>query len=723
MAVNLTDRQRELLLVYGSAALSCVLHYVVFAVAKYLTKITPWGFDSELVRKFRWPTFFITPIAVVLGLSNLLTQNPDELQTVRQIFTVLLIIAIAYLLCNLIRLTSNLLIEKNQLGSDNVHAKIAQTQVHVFRRMCYGFVVVISIACIFFTFPSAWQLGASLLASAGVLGIAIGVAAKPILENALASFIIALTRPILLDDEVFINNEYGRVESIRSTYIVVRTWDARRLVVPLTHVLTNIFENWSRVSPWKIGTVFLYVDPNVDVFTIREIFLNEALPESGDLWDGRVANLSVTDHSKTGLLELRLIASSKNTGTNFDLKAFIREYMIEEIRRRWPYALARSRVEIVPTLVETDSLSSIGGADDPGQSSYSHDDAASGKIATTYVRPTKSPAASITDKSVQKSPAHTIINATSYPRKPTGVDIPLLNLETDQHAAENYDNDDVIAYPSALQSLKNSTTPMGSKAAIAFPTAVRRKTRAVLFQTPISALCDTTIARSSDDPNRVDSDPIESCPVRDQHGPIDLEISQENSANDPHDVLIPFSQQSQSPSVVSSNIRNNPSATSSIKPKKHHVQTSKRKESIVNASRWLGQGISNLDSTTQMRYAEPYPTYDITSVDNTSHAKSPLFKSNFNLENSGSPAQSSFTLHTKKPSTIHHVKVPSSQKNVTINEPASLQRRNTIRTGQKGHPRSPSQEAAALGSSSHGAGNSDAYHTSGHDGMGGNGDA
>lgn len=308
---------------------------------------------------------------------------------VRRALVILLIVLIGYLACNMVRLVAVTLLRSQKLDAENnLHAKIAHTQVLVFQRLCYGFISVVCAACIIFSFPAAWQVcrrdckatllegggggwprqetsfdaksldylfpvqsqvGASLLASAGLMGLIVAASAKPILENVFCSLVIALTRPILLDDEVVIDGEHGRVEGIQSMFVIVRTWDARRLIVPLSKIISTSFENWSQRSPWKIGSVFLYLDPAVPVSELRKIFTESVLPASGGMWDGKVGNCDVTEITKDGAVEVRFAASAKDGGMAFDLRCFVRERMVEEVVARWGAdVLCRRKVDGVP---------------------------------------------------------------------------------------------------------------------------------------------------------------------------------------------------------------------------------------------------------------------------------------------------------------------------------------------------------------------------------------
>ncbi|KND02081.1 uncharacterized protein SPPG_02582 [Spizellomyces punctatus DAOM BR117] len=343
----ISETWQKIVIPIAAVLISWIAHTLLFLLLRWAARKTPWPFDDELVCYSKWPLFVLFPIiAVLVALANI-SVDPNTFVTVQRIFIVLLIAGIGYLACNMVRLAALTLIRANKVESENnLHARIAHTQVQVFKRLCYGFIAVICAACIVFTFPAAWQIGASLLASAGVMGIIIGIAAKPILENSLSSLIIAVTRPILLDDEVIIDGEYGRVEAIHSMYVVVRTWDARRLIIPLSRIFTSTFENWSRRSPWKIGTIFIYLDPSVPVDALRTIYMDKVLPSSGGLWDGKVANCAVTDVTSDGFLQIRFLASAQDPSKAFDLRCHVREKVVEAVQQRWPWALIRHRLEI-----------------------------------------------------------------------------------------------------------------------------------------------------------------------------------------------------------------------------------------------------------------------------------------------------------------------------------------------------------------------------------------
>lgn len=202
---------------------------------------------------------------------------------------------------------------------------------------------MISVAVALMSVPEVRQFGVSLIASAGAAGIVVGLAARPILTNLIAGVQIAITQPIRIGDAVVVENEWGWIEEITGTYVVIQIWDWRRMIVPLSYFLQTPFQNWTRMSAELIGTVLLWVDFTVPVERVREE-LNEIV-KSSKLWDGRVVNLQVTDASDHSL-QLRALASARNSQDVWDLRCEIREKLIGFLQEHYPQALPKQRAEL-----------------------------------------------------------------------------------------------------------------------------------------------------------------------------------------------------------------------------------------------------------------------------------------------------------------------------------------------------------------------------------------
>ncbi|MGB8015703.1 MAG: mechanosensitive ion channel domain-containing protein [Pseudolabrys sp.] len=207
-------------------------------------------------------------------------------------------------------------------SDDNLLARKHNTQVQVLSRTLDVVLVLLTLGAALMTFPAVRQYGLSLFASAGIAGIIAGLAARPVLSNLMAGVQLAMTQPIRLYDGVTVENEYGTVEEITSTYVVVKLWDLRRLIVPLTYFIEKPFQNWTRDTSALIGNVMLYVDYAAPVDVIRAKF-SEILKQS-DKWDGRIAALQVTDF-KEGTMELRCLMSARTASQTFDLRCVVRK--------------------------------------------------------------------------------------------------------------------------------------------------------------------------------------------------------------------------------------------------------------------------------------------------------------------------------------------------------------------------------------------------------------
>jgi len=228
--------------------------------------------------------------------------------------------------------------------ADNLEARRVQTQTRVLSRVLMGAIILVGVSLILLTFPMVRQIGTALLASAGIIGLVAGIAAKPVFGNLIAGLQIALTQPIRLDDVVIVEGEWGRVEEIGSSYVVVRIWDERRMVVPLTWFIENPFQNWTRRSADLLGTAFLWLDYRAPITAIRAEL--ERICKGEALWDGRVCVTQVTettDHT----LQVRLLVSARNSGDAFDLRCIVRERMLDFLDREHPQALPRTRAELL----------------------------------------------------------------------------------------------------------------------------------------------------------------------------------------------------------------------------------------------------------------------------------------------------------------------------------------------------------------------------------------
>jgi small-conductance mechanosensitive channel len=226
------------------------------------------------------------------------------------------------------------------------------TQVQVLRHIASVVIVVITISIMLMTFPNIRHLGESLFASAGLAAIVCGVAAQSTLSNLFAGMQLALSQPIRLEDAVVVEGEWGWIEEITATYVVVRIWDLRRLVLPLSYFIQKPFQNWTRQSSDLLGTVFLYADYTIPVDEVREE-LHRVLEASG-MWDGKVWGLQVTNLSER-TVELRALMSAPGSSEAWDLRCYVREKMVAFMQEHYPHCLPRARAEVAGQKGDSDT--------------------------------------------------------------------------------------------------------------------------------------------------------------------------------------------------------------------------------------------------------------------------------------------------------------------------------------------------------------------------------
>ncbi|MGZ3874858.1 MAG: mechanosensitive ion channel family protein, partial [Mucilaginibacter sp.] len=224
---------------------------------------------------------------------------------------------------------------------DNLKERKIQTQIQFIRKLLGALIVFITIALILLSFDNVRKIGAGLLTGVGIGGIIIGFAAQKSLGNLLAGFQIAFTQPIRIDDVLVVEGEWGRVEDITLTYVVLNIWDQRRLILPINYFIEKPFQNWTRTTSEILGTVFLYLDYNTPVDALREEF--DRLLDKSPLWDKRVKVIQVTD-AREHTMELRMLVSSSNSSKAFDLRCYIRENLIKFIKDNYPESLPLNRV-------------------------------------------------------------------------------------------------------------------------------------------------------------------------------------------------------------------------------------------------------------------------------------------------------------------------------------------------------------------------------------------
>jgi small-conductance mechanosensitive channel len=279
-------------------------------------------------------------LAIILG-APALAVSPALAQLVQNGSSLLLIALVALVLIEVVDAAAAFVVAQHRMDvDDNLQARAVHTQVVVLRKVAVTAIGVFTLASMLMVFDSVRQFGASILASAGIAGIVIGFAAQRSIATLLAGFQIALTQPIRVDDVVIVEQEWGRIEEITLTYVVVRIWDLRRLVVPISYFIEKPFQNWTRTSADLLSTVFLYVDYTVPLERLRTELTR--ILEASPNWDGKVNVLQVTD-AKEHTLEIRALASAADASLAWDLRCEVREKLVAFLQQHHPQSLPRLR--------------------------------------------------------------------------------------------------------------------------------------------------------------------------------------------------------------------------------------------------------------------------------------------------------------------------------------------------------------------------------------------
>jgi small-conductance mechanosensitive channel len=302
--------------------------------------------DGKLPKKYiRNPLFLILLVIafyIVLPVLSLKTSYEAPLS---HFLSIMLIIALTWLAISGLKIIKAVVLKNYNIRdtADNLKARKMHTQLRYFERILIVIVIVIALATALMTFTKIRQLGVNILASAGIAGVIIGFAAQKSIATVLAGFQIALTQPIRIDDAVIVEGEWGWIEEINLTYVVVRIWDKRRLIVPINFFIEKSFQNWTRKSADILGSVFLYTDYTVPFQKLRNE-LDHVL-ENTNLWDGKVKVMQVTNATEKSV-EIRILVSAKNSPTAWDLRVYVREKMIEYLQKNHPGALPKTRIEM-----------------------------------------------------------------------------------------------------------------------------------------------------------------------------------------------------------------------------------------------------------------------------------------------------------------------------------------------------------------------------------------
>ena len=326
--------------------LSALLGYLLVIAASFLarrvSRFENAGLLAAIAARCAAPLRFFLPIlAMSVALSGF-DHSPGLAEQLPRIFSILAIMATGWLAIRAVRGFVDYFVTAYSIDhADNLTARQMQTQIRVLGRVMVFVVYIATAAGVLMSIPSIRHIGVSIFASAGIAGLALGLAARPALSNLIAGIQIALTQPIRLEDAVVVEGEWGWVEEIHMTYVVIRIWDLRRLILPISYFIEKPFQNWTRTTADIVGSVMLHMDYGVPVDEIRAEFAR-ALRES-NYWDGKVEVVHVTDCTEKSM-QIRLLMSAGNSPDAWELRCEVRERLISYLQRHHPESLPKIRL-------------------------------------------------------------------------------------------------------------------------------------------------------------------------------------------------------------------------------------------------------------------------------------------------------------------------------------------------------------------------------------------
>jgi small-conductance mechanosensitive channel len=328
----------------GGIAAGLVVRFILFSGLRAYARREDSTLASSIVRHLGTASAWFLPVLALSLLLPLVPLPPKPFEVLRRFIEFVLILTFAWGLIRSLDVAQDLVQLRYQLsGADNLRVRKLFTQLQFLKKLAASLVAFIAVGLVLMSFETVRRLGTGLLTSAGIASVIVGFAAQRSISNLLAGFQIAFTQPIRIDDVLVVEGEWGRVEEITFTYVVLSIWDERRLVLPLNYFIEKPFQNWTRTNSRLTGAVFLQTDYTVPIDALRAEL--RRLLEASPLWDQRVCVLQVTD-SKERTLELRALVSAANASALWDLRCLVREGLVAYLQREFPESLPRTRAEV-----------------------------------------------------------------------------------------------------------------------------------------------------------------------------------------------------------------------------------------------------------------------------------------------------------------------------------------------------------------------------------------
>ncbi len=303
-----------------------------------------YEFFQKLRSKIKLPFVLLMIFLSLVIPVSFFDHQIRPLESLGTVMSVMVIIFISWMLIQAVYFIKHFVLGKFDIDDpDNLSARKIYTQFRVLENIILFLIVIVALSLILMSFDSIRRIGVSLIASAGVAGIIIGFAAQRAIGTILAGIQIALSQPIRLDDVVIVENEWGRIEEINLTYVVVAIWDKRRLVLPTTYFIEQPFQNWTRSTSEILGSVFIYADYTLPVDSVRDEL--DRILVGNPLWDGKVKVVQVTDATER-TVEIRALVSAVDSGTAWNLRVQVREKLLAFLQKNYPECLPKARLEM-----------------------------------------------------------------------------------------------------------------------------------------------------------------------------------------------------------------------------------------------------------------------------------------------------------------------------------------------------------------------------------------
>lgn len=334
----------SLLVLATAICLGFIVHRLAFRFLSHLVAGRDL-FWRSLVSRSRRPMRLAIMIAALGTASTVAPLSREQAGALGHILLICFIVLSAWVARTALHIWTTVYLRRFKLDAeDNLLARKHATQTRILGWVANVLIVTVAFAAVMMTFEGVRQYGVSLLASAGAAGLVVGLALQPMLKNLFAGIQLAVTQPIRLDDAVLVEGEWGNVEEITSTYVVVRVWDLRRLILPLSYFMEHPFQNWTRENASLIGSVTIYLDYGVPVEVLRAKV--KEIAAASPLWNRKVVAVQVTDF-KQDVMEVRILVSASNSGRAFDLRCEVREKLAAFLQADYPQALPRRRMDLV----------------------------------------------------------------------------------------------------------------------------------------------------------------------------------------------------------------------------------------------------------------------------------------------------------------------------------------------------------------------------------------